>query len=102
MLRRIGFVIASLAGVYFVFIAGLLILMLQTPARFSLGMAKIPEPLFAAVPFRRLWTFARMGHLRIGEAAPDFHLDSLDGKSQVRLSSFRGEKLVVLVFGSYT
>lgn len=37
-----------------------------------------------------------------GEMAPDFELRSPDGKSAVRLSSFRGGKPVVLVFGCYT
>jgi hypothetical protein len=40
--------------------------------------------------------------LREGDMAPDFELSMVDGKRQVRLSSFRGKKLVALVFGSYT
>lgn len=39
---------------------------------------------------------------RVGEVAPDFTLRSPDGKTKVRLSSFRGDKPVVLVFGSFT
>ena len=39
---------------------------------------------------------------KLGEHAPDFELTTLDGKSTVRLSSFRGRKPVVLVFGSFT
>lgn len=34
--------------------------------------------------------------------APDFTLPSHDGKSQVTLSSFRGKRPVVLIFGSFT
>ena len=37
-----------------------------------------------------------------GEAAPDFTLASPDGAKTVRLASFRGEKPVALIFGSYT
>jgi len=37
-----------------------------------------------------------------GKPAPDFHLKTVDGKSQVKLSSFAGEKPVALIFGSYT
>ena len=39
--------------------------------------------------------------LRAGEEAPDFELPSLDG-DRVRLSALRGEKHVVLEFGSIT
>jgi hypothetical protein len=38
---------------------------------------------------------------RAGDPAPDFELDSLDGKSRVRLSTLRGRP-VGLIFGSYT
>lgn len=37
-----------------------------------------------------------------GELAPDFKLKSLDGKSETKLSQFRGKKPVILFFGSYT
>lgn len=37
-----------------------------------------------------------------GEVAPDFTLKSIDRKSEVTLSSFRDEKPVVLIFGSFT
>ena len=40
--------------------------------------------------------------LVVGEVAPDFALKSLDGKSETKLSDFRGKKPVVLFFGSYT
>jgi hypothetical protein len=38
----------------------------------------------------------------LGELAPDFELRSPDGRTSVRLSSFRGNKPVVLIFGSFT
>lgn len=40
--------------------------------------------------------------LAVGDEAPDFTLPSPDGKSEVRLSSFRGKRPVVLVFTSFT
>ena len=45
---------------------------------------------------------ARRGQLKVGDVAPDFQLPILDGEERVRLSSLRGGKPVVLVFGSYT
>jgi len=40
--------------------------------------------------------------LQVGDAAPDFTLPDQKGKTEVTLSSFRGKKPVVLIFGSYT
>ena len=40
--------------------------------------------------------------LAVGDEAPDFTLQSPDGKSEVKLSSFRGKRQVVLVFTSFT
>jgi len=40
--------------------------------------------------------------LKAGDPAPDFTLPDLTGKKQVTLSSFRGKKPVVLIFGSIT
>ena len=40
--------------------------------------------------------------LKEGQAAPDFTLKSPDGKRTFKLSSFKGKKPVVLIFGSYT
>jgi hypothetical protein len=39
---------------------------------------------------------------RVGETAPDFKLQTKDGGREVRLSSFKGQRPVVLVFGSFT
>ena len=36
------------------------------------------------------------------DQAPDFTLPAATGKTEVKLSSFRGRKPVVLIFGSYT
>ncbi len=40
--------------------------------------------------------------LKQGDVALDFNLKSVDGQRQVKLSSFRGDKPVALIFGSYT
>jgi hypothetical protein len=37
-----------------------------------------------------------------GDLAPDFTLSDATGENQVSLSQFRGERPVVLFFGSYT
>jgi hypothetical protein len=39
---------------------------------------------------------------RVGDLAPDFELRDSDGEHPVRLSSFRGDRPVALVFGSFT
>ncbi len=42
------------------------------------------------------------GRLNAGDTAPDFELKRLHSQSSVRLSAFRGQRPVALVFGSYT
>ena len=44
----------------------------------------------------------RHNHPRAGEPSPDFELERHDGGGPLRLSSFRGAKPVVLIFGSLT
>jgi hypothetical protein len=39
---------------------------------------------------------------KIGDLAPDFELFDTNGENPVRLSDFRGQKPVALVFGSFT
>ncbi len=39
---------------------------------------------------------------QVGDLAPDFELPEMSGSGSVRLSQFRGERLVALLFGSYT
>jgi hypothetical protein len=51
-------------------------------------------------PYSPEWTNRDL--TEIGEPAPDFRLLARDGKSSVRLSDYRGNRPVVLVFGSYT
>jgi peroxiredoxin len=69
---------------------------------FAALMAKLPMPAMMAFPFETMWTRARAGALSVGSIAPDFELATVDKKSKVKLSSFRGARPVVLVFGSYT
>jgi hypothetical protein len=76
--------------------------MRQPPAVFGQVAARLPMPMMMLVPFETLWRSARGGRLHAGDPAPDFSLPTLDHKATVTLSSFRGSKPVVLVFGSYT
>jgi len=89
-------------GLYVALTALLFGVMLQSPDRFAATMKHVPWPVFAALPFKPLWQVARAGQVSVGDMAPDFSLESPDHKSSFRLSSLRGEKPVVLVFGSYT
>lgn len=54
------------------------------------------------LPFSTLWSIARGGKLHVGDPAPDFELRRQDKSGSVRLSSFKADRPVVLVFGSYT
>lgn len=96
----------KIAGVvvvlYAIACAALLAVMYQPPDKFGAIMAKMPAPLMYVLPFPPLWNIARAGQLHVGDAAPGFFLETVDHKSRVELSSFRGQKPVVLVFGSYT
>ena len=101
-MRTLVKVAAGLFVLYLALVAGVILAMLQPPATFGRIIAKVPSPAFYVVPFKPLWTLARAGRLRVGDPAPGFALPTLDRRSQVRLSSFRGRQPVVLVFGSYT
>ena len=77
--------------------------MLQPPARFGQIMRYVPAPLvWGVLPGPRIWLWARQGTLDEGEPAPDFTLPTSDRKGSVTLSSHRGQRPVVLIFGSYT
>src|SRR5215472_14001503 len=92
----------AFVGLYTVLTMLLFGVMLQSPDRFAATMKHVPWPAFAVLPFKPLWETAREGNVKVSEMAPDFQLESPDHKSSFRLSSLRGEKPVVLVFGSYT
>ena len=77
--------------------------MLQPPVRFGRIMKHMPGMLvWMLLPAPTMWQWARQGYLKEGDAAPDFTLHTQDRSSQVTLSSYRGDRPVVLVFGSYT
>ncbi len=101
-MRLLRMSIILLVAVYLALLAGLVVAMSQPPEVFGRVMSKMPSVIFPLFPFKRLWLFARAGRLQVGDPAPDFELKTVDKSSHVRLSSFRGQRPVVLVFGSYT
>jgi len=101
-MRTFRRIIVSLLALWLIFLAAIYFTMRQPPERFATAIAKLPGPAFMLFPFETLWLRARSGTLHVGDPAPDFHLRTLDKTSEVSLSSFRGSKPVVLIFGSYT
>ena len=106
-MRRVLFLKIALGLVvaYLALVGGLFAAMRQPPAvfgRIMAIMARMPSVAFVRLPFKPLWMAARAGHLAVGDPAPDFSLESVDRKARVQLSSHRGQRPVVLVFGSYT
>lgn len=92
----------ALLAAYAITCGALFVVMLQSPDVFSGVMRHVPWPAMMALPFRSLWLTARGGSVRLGDPAPDFFLENVDHREHFRLSSLRGQKPVVLVFGSYT
>ena len=90
------------AAAYAALLAGMFAVMSQPPRRFGQFMRHFPMPLMMLVPFVPMWNIARRGRVEVGDEAPDFALPTVDRSSTIRLSSFRGERPVVLIFGSYT
>jgi hypothetical protein len=85
----------------------------QSPEVFGHVMAKMPMPAYFLFPFETMWTHARKGELKVGDAAPDLTVQSLDSGAPLKLASLWAGKQVgstaagggtpvVLVFGSYT
>jgi len=101
-MRKLLRVLVALVCLYLAALAVIYIAMNQQPGVFSSFMSRMPMMTFMVVPFEPLWLRARAGSLNVGDEAPDFDLETYDRKSRVRLSSFRGDRPVVLVFGSYT
>jgi hypothetical protein len=102
MRRVFGRILIGLAVVEAGLCAGLYWAMRQPPDAFGNVMKHVPMPMMLVLPFETLWNRARAGHVNVGDAAPDFRLPTLDHKNTVQLASFRGDRPVVLVFGSYT
>jgi hypothetical protein len=92
----------ALVALYAVVTVALFAIMLQSPDKFAGTMRYVPWPAFVVLPFKPLWNVARRGQLAVGDMAPDFSLQSPDHTSTFQLSSMRGHRPVVLVFGSYT
>jgi len=91
-----------LVAAYIAFFSGMLLAMTRPPEQFGQVMRHVPMPLVRALPFPPMWLWARGGSLAQGDPAPDFTLPAADHRGTVTLSSHRGHRPVVLVFGSYT
>lgn len=95
--------LTGLLALYAALAGAVTLAMLQTPERFGRIMRHLPQSIiWSLLPAPQMWMWARQGDLREGDAAPDFTLPAQDGSRNVSLSSYRGERPVVLVFGSYT
>ncbi len=104
MKRRILHIAVGLVCLYLLLLGSFFAAVRLPPVEFAGIVAKLPRAsmyLFGPA-FPRLWQVARAGALDVGEAAPDFDLQTHDHQARVRLSSLRGDRPVVLVFGSYT
>jgi hypothetical protein len=97
-----GRTVVALVVAWLVFLGVVYSRMIAPPEQFGAFMAKLPIPFYFVLPFETLWSRARAGVLHVGDPAPDFKLNTLDKSAVVQLSSLRGSKPVVLVFGSYT
>lgn len=100
--RHLTRVAAIAALLYFVALAGFYYAMKQPPETFARVMMHTGPAPFLLFPFETMWMHARAGTLRVGDPAPEFRLPLLDGSGSIQLSSFRGARPVVLIFGSYT
>jgi hypothetical protein len=101
--RRIALRIAAVAiALYAVAFAAFYYAMRQPPEAFGNVMKHTGPAPFLLFPFETMWKNARGGKLNVGDIAPDFTLPLLDHSGTVTLSSLRGDRPVVLVFGSYT
>ena len=96
--------VVALVLVYGVLFGAVATAMKQTPERFGAFMKRMPAAVvWGGLPARRMWLWARRGDLAEGELAPDFKLRTTQDRARrVSLSSYRGDRPVVLVFGSYT
>jgi hypothetical protein len=88
--------------VFYALALGALYGVMRRPVLFGQVMRHVPGPAMFVIPFKPLWFVARAGNLRVGDPAPDFNLPTGDKKARVHLAAFRGQRPVVLIFGSYT
>ena len=96
--------IVAVVAVWVVLCGTVAVAMNQTPERFGAFMKRMPAPVvWGGLPAKAMWLWARRGDLVEGDAAPDFNLRTTQDRTRrVALSSYRGDRPVVLVFGSYT
>ena len=101
--RWIAYLFVGLIAAYIALGAVVLSAMLAPPERFGQFMKHMPGMVvWGALPASRMWLWARSGDLSAGDLAPDFTLRRQGQDGRVTLSTFRGQRPVVLVFGSYT
>jgi hypothetical protein len=103
-LKRVLVRFLGVLAVLWVFGCGVLYSFMQKPPEeFGRFMSRVPAPVvFLALPFETLWKHARVGTLRVGDAAPDFELLKVDKSERIRFSTLHQQQPAVLVFGSYT
>jgi len=89
-------------AVFYLALSAALVAVMQRPILFGEVMRHVPDPLMMVVPFKQLWFLARAGRLKVGDPAPTFNLPAADRQSSISLATYRGQKPVVLIFGSYT
>lgn len=103
MKKWILIVVGGVVVAYGLLFGSVLVAMMQPPETFGAFMSRMPPALvWGALPAPRMWLWARAGSLEVGDTAPDFTLPTVDHSAEVTLSSHRGARPVVLVFGSYT
>lgn len=101
-MRRVLRITGGCFVLLYIGLCAVFLAVMRHPSTFGQVMRRTPEAAFFVLPFKQLWFIARAGSLSVGDPAPDFRLNASDKKSLVQLSSFRGQKPVVLIFGSYT
>ena len=106
-MRWVKRIAVAFVAVYLCLAAVIWVVVSLPPARFAKIMSQVPTaenpgPVFILLPIGPLMMLARSGHLKAGDMAPDFRLHVAHSQETVQLASFRGQKPVALVFGSYT
>jgi hypothetical protein len=96
--------VTAIVVVYILLFSAVAIAMLQPPERFGAFMKHMPPAIvWGTLPAPRMWLWARRGRLAEGALAPDFTLRTAqDRTKRVTLASYRDQRPVVLVFGSYS
>jgi hypothetical protein len=106
LVRRI---LLGVVAAYAAVLVALYVIISMPPGRFANLIARIPSsetpggPVFEYVlPLEPIFKTARAGKLQLGDVAPDLNLKLVHGDEHVHLASFRDQRPVVLIFGSYT